>query len=245
MSNPTAALLIIGNEILSGRTKDANLVWLGEQLAGLGIAMMECRVVPDNEKAIIHGLDALRDSYDYVFTTGGIGPTHDDITTACVAKAFGVNVFRHPEAEKRLRAYIKPENMNEARLRMADVPEGSTLVDNPISAAPGFRIGNVYVFAGVPRIMQAMFENIRHELHKGAPIQSRTLHTSLLEGTIATALAAIQNANPTIDIGSYPIMTAEGKLGVNLVARGTDEAALDKTESEIAAMLEELEKAQS
>lgn len=222
---PTAAILIIGNEILSGRTKDLNLPWLGEQLAGLGIRLTECRVVRDEEDAIIEAVNTLRARNDYVFSTGGIGPTHDDITSATMAKAFGVRLHRHPEAEAILRAYYKPEDINEARMKMADVPEGAELVANPVSAAPGYRFENVYVFAGVPRIMQAMFDNIRHQLAGGPPIRSRAVSVYLTEGTIAEKLTRIQEAFPQVDIGSYP-MIREGKLGTSLVMRSSEETPL-------------------
>ena len=237
--NPTAALLIIGNEILSGRTKDANLAWLGEQLAAMGIGLREVRVVPDVPAEIIDGVNALRQRFDVVFTTGGIGPTHDDITTENVAKAFGVPVIRHPDAETALRAHYKPEDINEARLKMANVPEGASLVANPVSAAPGYKIGNVYVFAGVPRIMQAMFENIRHELKTGEPILSRAVWTYLTEGTVAEGLTAIQHASPAVDIGSYP-MIRDGKLGCSLVGRATDAKKLEEAVTLIKTLISQL-----
>lgn len=222
---PTAAILIIGNEILSGRTKDLNLPWLGEQLAGLGIHLTECRVVRDEEDAIIEAVNALRARNDYVFSTGGIGPTHDDITSATMAKAFGVKLHRHPDALATLLAYYKPEDINEARLKMADVPEGAELIANPVSAAPGYRFENVYVFAGVPRIMQAMFDNIRHQLVGGQPIRSHAVSVYLTEGAIAEKLTRIQEAFPQVDIGSYP-MIREGKLGTSLVMRSSEDALL-------------------
>lgn len=235
----TAAVLIIGNEILSGRTKDLNLPWLGEQLAAMGICLNECRVVRDDEAAIIEAVNQLRSRNDYVFTTGGIGPTHDDITSVCIAKAFGTTLHRHPDAQATLLAYYKAEDINEARLKMADMPRGAVLVDNPVSAAPGYRIENVYVFAGVPRIMQAMFDNIRHELKGGAPIQSRTVMVYLTEGAIAAGLTAIQNASPLADIGSYP-MIRNGKLGTSLVIRSNDEPALEQTHQQVKALIAEL-----
>lgn len=236
MSSPTAAILIIGNEILSGRTKDANLPWLGEQLAGLGITLTEARVVRDVEQEVIAAVNAMRASNDYVFTTGGIGPTHDDITSACVAKAFGAPLHRHPDAEALLLSHYKPEDVNEARMKMADVPLGAVLVDNPVSAAPGFRMENVYVFAGVPRIMQAMFDNIRHELRGGAPIKSRSITVFLTEGAIAAGLTDIQNHAPQTDIGSYP-MIKDGRLGTSLVVRSSDDAALDATYAQVKALV--------
>ena len=173
----TACVLVIGNEILSGRTKDANLAWLAVELNKLGVRLMEARVIPDVEETIVATLNEVRARFDYVFTTGGIGPTHDDITAACVARAFAVPLVRNPEAVRRLQAhYANPADLNEARLRMANAPEGATLIDNPVSKAPGFRIGNVHVMAGIPVIMQAMFDGIRHTLVGGSPMLSRTIN---------------------------------------------------------------------
>ncbi|MBT6884171.1 MAG: competence/damage-inducible protein A, partial [Rhodospirillaceae bacterium] len=165
----TAALIIIGNEILSGRTQDANLAFLGEQLNELGVRLREVRVIPDVEDTIIETVNTLRQAFDYVFTTGGIGPTHDDITSAAIAKAFGTELARHPEAEALLLGHYKPEDVTPARMKMADIPVGATLLDNPVSKAPGFRLENVHVLPGVPRIMQAMFKLFSHELVGGEP----------------------------------------------------------------------------
>ncbi|MFN3462030.1 MAG: competence/damage-inducible protein A [Oceanibaculum sp.] len=238
---PTAALLIIGNEVLSGRTKDANLSHLGTQLSEMGIRMMEARVVPDIEARIVEAVNELRARYTYVFTTGGIGPTHDDITSACIAKAFGVKLIRHPEAMAVLAAHYAATGaeFNEARKKMAEVPEGAALVENPVSKAPGFRIGNVYVFAGIPRIMQAMFDSVRGELATGAKIASRTVSCRIGEGTLAQGLGAIQARHPGIDIGSYPYF-AGGGFGVSLVLRGTDEATLDIAADEVRALIRNL-----
>ncbi|EKE78815.1 competence/damage-inducible protein A [Oceanibaculum indicum] len=238
---PTAALLIIGNEVLSGRTKDANLSHLGTQLSEMGIRMMEARVVPDIEARIIEAVNELRARYTYVFTTGGIGPTHDDITSACIAKAFGVNLIRHHEAMAVLAAHYAATGaeFNDARKKMAEVPEGAALVENPVSKAPGFHIGNVYVFAGIPRIMQAMFDSVRGELATGAKIASRTVSCRIGEGTLAQGLGAIQARHPGIDIGSYPYF-AGGGFGVSLVLRGTDEAALDAAADEVRALIRSL-----
>ena len=233
---PTAALLIIGNEILSGRTQDANLNYLAKTLGGIGIRLAECRVVPDIEAKIIEAVNALRQAYDYVFTSGGIGPTHDDITSATVAKAFGVKLVRHLEAEARLTKHYKPEDLNEARLKMADVPEGAKLIDNPVSAAPGFFIENVYVMAGVPRIMQAMLDSIKGSLKGGARTISRTVSASITEGYIAQELSAIQEAFPAVEIGSYPFIR-DGKLGVSLVSRGTDADTLEQVVVAIRALV--------
>ncbi len=223
----TAALLIIGNEILSGRTQDANLAFIARELGEIGIRMAEVRIVPDIEAAIVDAVNALRARYSYVFTTGGIGPTHDDITSASIAKAFGRPFGRNPEAERRLRAfYPDPAMLNEARLSMADMPDGVELIDNPVSAAPGFRIDNVYVLAGVPKIMQAMVDVLKPGLQGGAPLASRTVVVLAGEGDIAAALGAIQNDYPGIDIGSYPFLR-RGSFGTSVVFRGTDLAALE------------------
>ncbi len=239
-SQPTAALLIIGDEILSGRTRDANLAFLAGRLSELGIPLREARIVPDQREEIIAALNALRARYSYVFTTGGIGPTHDDITAECVAAAFGVPLLRHPEAVRRLAAhYENPADLTEARLRMANIPEGGTLIDNPVSAAPGFRIGNVFVLAGVPRIMQAMFDGLAGDLVGGAPIASRTVGCDLGEGVIAMELGAIAAAFPDLSIGSYPYFQA-GRFGTSLVVRGIDEARLEAAAEAIAAMVTRL-----
>src|SRR3954451_19193777 len=171
--NPTACLLVIGNEVLSGRTRDANIQFLATHLGERGIPLREVRIIPDVPETIISTVNEVRAKFDYVFTTGGIGPTHDDITSECIARAFGVKWVLHEEARRRLAAgYANPADLNEARLRMAHVPEGAVLIDNPVSRAPGFQIGNVFVMAGVPRIMQAMFDGIKHGLAGGAPVLS-------------------------------------------------------------------------
>ena len=221
----TACLLVIGNEVLSGRTQDANLQYLAKGLNAIGIRLMEVRVIPDVEDTIVATLNECRVRFDYVLTTGGIGPTHDDITAASVAKAFGVPLVRHPDAEARLRRHYKPEDINPQRMRMADVPQGAELVDNPVSSAPGFHIGNVIVLAGVPRIMQAMFEGYRHKLTGGAPMISRTVVSLVPEGKMAARVSAAQAAHPATEIGSYPFVR-DGKLGVSLVVRGTDKATV-------------------
>jgi len=223
----TACLLIIGNEVLSGRTKDANLAYLGENLNEIGVRMAEARVVPDEEDVIIAALNEVRAKYDYVFTTGGIGPTHDDITAGCIAKAFGKKLIRHPDAVALFEKKYKPGDLNEARLKMTEVAEGAVLVDNPVSQAPGFHIENVYVFAGIPRVMQAMFEGIKHELSGGAQVLSRTIASHAKEGDIASGLGNLQNDFPDVEIGSYPFFTPEGKTGVRIVARTPDESELD------------------
>lgn len=231
---PTAALLIIGNEILSGRTQDANLNHLACVLVGLGIRLREVRVVPDEEAVIIAALDALRASHTYVFTTGGIGPTHDDITAAAIAKAFGVPLRQDPEARRRLEAhYAGTDKLNEARLRMANVPEGGILIDNPVSAAPGFQIGNVFVMAGVPAIMQAMLAGLANRLVGGPAIHARTVRGPIAEGDIAVGLENIQHQYPHLDIGSYPTFR-QGHLSTALVLRGTDLPGLEAATAAVA-----------
>lgn len=238
---PTAAVLIVGNEILSGRTKDANLPHIAETLGELGIRVREARVVPDVEEDVVAAVNALRARHTYVFTTGGIGPTHDDITSECIAKAFGVALERNPEAVARLeRHYGDPAKLNEARLRMANIPAGGELIDNPISAAPGFRIGNVFVMAGVPNIMQAMLDGILPRLTGGPPIHARTVSCGLAEGALAADLGALQERYPTLEIGSYPYFR-RGDFGVSLVLRGTDEALLDQATEELAGIVRRLD----
>lgn len=235
----TASLVIIGNEILSGRTHDKNIPHLATELNKAGIQLREVRVVPDIEGEIIAAVNAVRARYDYVFTTGGIGPTHDDITTASIAKAFGLKVIRHPEAEAALRAHYSAEMINEARLKMADVPEGATLIPNAVSTAPGFCIGNVYVMAGVPKIMQAMLAATMPLLTGGDSVGSLSITTDLPEGTVADGLTAIQNKYPTVDIGSYP-QYADGKPHTTLVCRSMDAAANKAAMDEINTMLSQL-----
>jgi len=236
MSDVTAAAVVIGNEVLSGRTQDANIAYLGRALGDLGIALAEVRIVRDGEAAIVGAVNALRSEHDYVFTTGGIGPTHDDITTACVAKAFGAPLWRHPVAVSYLLQQYGAENLNEARLKMAYIPDGAELIENPVSRAPGFRLGNVYVLPGVPRIMQAMFEGIRHCLRGGAPLGSRTISAFAPEGVIAGPLAEVQMRHDQVEIGSYPFVRS-GRFGASLVIRSADPAAIDAAASEISAFL--------
>ena len=235
----TAAIIVIGNEILSGRTKDANLVFLAERLNEAGIRLLEGRIVADQDAAIVQAVNDCRAKYDYVFTTGGIGPTHDDITAGSIANAFGLALKPHPEAVKRLERHYAQGQLNEARLRMALTPEGATLIDNPISAAPGFRIGNVFVLAGVPAIMQAMFEGLRHSLVGGAPLLSRTYRTNLAEGAMAADLGALQNRYLDVEIGSYPSF-GRREAGVRIVMRSTDAARLTAAGVEFVAMIQAL-----
>lgn len=232
----TACLVIIGNEILSGRTIDANLPYLARALVGLGIELREVRIIADERDAIIGTINEVRARHDYVFTTGGIGPTHDDITSECVAAALGVRLAQHPEALRRLQShYANPADLNPARLRMTYVPEGATLIDNPISKAPGFRIANVFVLAGVPRIMQAMFEGLAPGLRGGPRVLSRTLTGDLAEGRLAGDLRALQERFPTVQMGSYPYFQL-GKVGTSIVLRSADAALLDAAASELQAI---------
>jgi len=236
MSAPTAAVLIIGDEILSGRTRESNLAFLGTRLAEIGIAVAEARVVRDRESDIIEALNALRARNTYVFTTGGIGPTHDDITSAAVAKAFGLPLEQRREAVARLQAYYGTTDLSEPRLKMATVPQGATLIDNPVSSAPGFRVENCYVLAGVPEIMQAMFEALKHELDGGAPILSRAVTAPIGESRLAEGLADIQQRYADTSIGSYPY-ARQGRVAVSIVIRGTDSGRLAAAADEVAALM--------
>ena len=237
----TACLLVIGNEILSGRTQDANLNFLAKGLNEVGVRLREARVIPDVPETIITTVNEVRTKFDYVFTTGGIGPTHDDITAECVARAFELKLVLDPEAKRRLEIRYRQMGgqveLNEARLRMAHVPEGATLIDNPVSAAPGFQIGNVFVMAGVPAIAQAMFDSVKHRLVGGAKVLARSVNCRLAEGTIAKDLTEIQERYPQIDIGSYPFWSRGGGFGVSLVLRGTDPQELARATEEVAAMI--------
>jgi molybdenum cofactor synthesis domain-containing protein len=235
----TAAVLVIGNEILSGRTKDANVHYLATGLTAIGVRLMEVRVVPDIEARIIDAVNALRAQYDHVFTTGGIGPTHDDITSETVAKAFGVKLIKHPKAVELLTRHYGEAALTEARLRMAHVPEGATLIDNPVSTAPGFRIGNVYVLAGVPAICQAMFDGLKGGLTRGDPVLSKTVSAHVGEGVIAQDLGALQQRYPSLDIGSYPFFR-QGKFGASFVIRGTDEEAIGRAAAELRTIIRNL-----
>ena len=235
-----AALLIIGDEILSGRTQDANLAHLAGVLAEHGIELSEVRVVRDVESAIVAALNALRPLYAYVFTTGGIGPTHDDITAPSIARAFGVKLLLHAGALARVRAQCAKHGLpvNAARRRMARVPAGAALIDNPLSGAPGFHMDNVYVLAGVPAVMRAMLETLRPQLRGGRRWQSVTLEVAAGEGQIAALLGRVQDGHPAIRLGSYPFFDAQG-FGVRLVMRGQDETALRSAEGALRAALAE------
>ncbi|HXS07419.1 MAG TPA: molybdopterin-binding protein [Rhizomicrobium sp.] len=231
----TAAMLLIGDEILSGRTQDTNSNYVARQLTAIGIDLSEVRVVGDAEDEIVAALNALRSRYDFVFTTGGIGPTHDDITADAVAKAFDVGIGYHPEAYALLEARYAPGEFNEARKRMARIPDGGALIKNSASVAPGFQIGNVFVMAGVPMVMRAMMEEILPRLPHGAPVLSVTISTALPEGTIAQGLADIQKSYPQTVIGSYP-WVRDGKFGAQLVVRSRDASLVEEAARAIEAL---------
>jgi molybdenum cofactor synthesis domain-containing protein len=231
---PTAAVLIIGNEILSGKTQDANVKFLGEAFARLGIRFVEARVIRDETEVIAAVVNECRARYTYVFTTGGIGPTHDDITAESVARAFGVDLVLDEEAARRIGRGSR--DVNPARLRMAMIPEGASLIDNPVSHAPGFRIGNVFVMAGIPSIARAMFGAIEHELEHSDPILSESLDVYRREGDFATALDEVQRRHPEVEIGSYPF-SREGRFGASIVVRGTDGRRVEAAIGDVRATL--------
>ncbi|OAN80036.1 molybdopterin-binding protein [Jannaschia sp. EhC01] len=227
MPNPTAAVLVIGDEILSGRTRDSNMNHLAKALTDHGIALQEARMISDDHGVIVGHVQALSGAYDHVFTSGGIGPTHDDITAEAVAEAMGAACGIRDDARAILQAHYDKsgQELNEARLRMARVPEGASLIDNPISAAPGFTLGNVHVMAGVPKIFEAMLEGLLPTLTGGAPMVSASLRIERGEGDIAGPLSTLAEANPDVSLGSYPF-TQNGMHGSNVVARSQDAAAV-------------------
>ena len=240
----TAALLVIGDEILSGRTKDKNIGYIAEYLTAIGIDLREVRVVSDDEGAIVEAVNALRARNTYLFTTGGIGPTHDDITADCIAKALNVGISHDPRAVAMLKErYANPEDLNEARLRMARIPDGADLIENPISKAPGFMVANVIVMAGVPAIMQAMLEGVTPKLKTGKTISSVSIDSGgLPEGAYATGLGEVQKAHAGVIIGSYPHF--DGQRFVNqIVLRSRDEALLDQAKAAVAALITQLKSA--
>ena len=224
MTQPTAAMIVIGDEVLSGRTREGNAWHLAKVLTEDGVALKEVRVVADDRDAIVEAVNALRARYDYVFTSGGIGPTHDDITADCVAAAFDDGISVRADARAILEAYYQPGELNEARLRMARIPDSAELILNPVSQAPGFKIGNVHVMAGVPSIFQAMVEQVRPTLTGGAPVKSWSLRVVAPEGELAGPLGEVAAAHPDVSFGSYPFM--RGAVGSTLVARSSDIAAL-------------------
>jgi molybdenum cofactor synthesis domain-containing protein len=224
----TAAVLLIGDELLSGRTQDTNLTAIARFVGPLGVQIAEARTVSDDEAVIGAALNALRVKYDYVFTTGGIGPTHDDKTADAVAKAFGVNIGVREDARAILAAHYGSQPLNEARLRMARIPDGATLIANPVSRAPGFQLGNVFVMAGIPAVMRAMLEDVGPRLAGGAVMRSRTVRgKGVREGDLAAGLKALEENSPGVTFGSYPFYSSDG-YGSNLVARSADPAALDR-----------------
>ena len=221
----TAGLVVIGEEILSGRTADENISYIAAYLARTGISLREVRVVADLEDEIADAINALRGKFTHVFTTGGIGPIHDDVTTDAIAKAFGVAVVVDPDAVAAMRKHFSEAELTPTRLRMARVPEGATLIGNAISGAPGYRIGNVIVMAGVPRIMQVMLDAVMPSLAKGRPILTRAVRIDAPEGDVASPLAALQAAHPQVQIGSYPFFEQK-RLGTYVVLRAPDAEAL-------------------
>jgi molybdenum cofactor synthesis domain-containing protein len=235
----TAAVLVIGDEILSGRTKDQNIGYIAEYLTAIGIDVAEVRIVPDDETEIVTAVNALRSRYDYVFTTGGIGPTHDDITAECVAKAFGVPIDFDPRAIKLLgdRLAQTGSEFNEARMRMTRIPAGAEIVHNKVSAAPGFWLGNVIVMAGVPKIMQVMLDEVSPKLKTGARMLSETVRADAREGDIGTPLGEIAKANPEVTIGSYPFSDALLGANTNVVIRARDPGKLAVAKAAVEAML--------
>ena len=232
----TAAIIIIGNEILSGRTQDQNISYIGKELEKLGIVLAEVIIIPDVEQTIIDKVKHYSENYDYVFTTGGIGPTHDDITTESIAKAFNVKALRNSEAVALMEQYYEPGTLTEARLKMADIPEGASLIENPVSGAPAYQINNVFVLAGVPNIMRAMFQSLVDKLIGGPPILTASVCTNLTESKLAEGMTNIQNKCEEVSIGSYPYFKG-GKPGVNIVLRSTDKTLLRKQTDLIEALV--------
>ena len=234
MPNPTAAMLVIGDEILSGRTRDANMHHLANVLTERGIDLKEVRVISDDPDAITDAVKALSQAYDHLFTSGGIGPTHDDITADNVARAFDTPIDVRDDARALLEAHYQKsgQSLNDARLRMARIPEGATLIDNPVSIAPGFTLGNVHVMAGVPRIFEAMLESVLPKLTGGSPVMSQSLQIMRPEGDIAGPLADLAARYPDLSMGSYPFQR-EGAFGAHVVLRGTDADRLDAAMTEL------------
>jgi molybdenum cofactor synthesis domain-containing protein len=240
MANPTAAMLVIGDEILSGRTRDSNLHHLAGQLTAHGIALKEARVVADDQDAIVAALRALSAAYDHVFTSGGIGPTHDDITADAVAAAFGAGIGIRDDAKAILMEFIRARG-NEptpARMRMARIPDGARLIENPVSAAPGFSLENVHVMAGVPRIFEAMLDGVLATIEGGTPLLSQTFRVELPEGDIAQPLADLAARHPSLSIGSYPY-NHQGTFGANIVVRGQDGAEVSAAMVELGQLFPE------
>ena len=239
-TNQNACIIVIGNEILSGRTRDSNVQMLATGLSEVGVIVREARVIPDNRVVIVETINSVRTQFDIVITTGGIGPTHDDITAECISEAFGVPLEQNAKAVTLLRNYYGPDALTEARLRMARVPRGAELLENPVSQAPGFRIENVYVLAGVPRIAAASFDLIKNRFRGGTLIVSRALSATIRESDLASSLSRIQNDFSDVEIGSYPFMSDDGTYGVSVVVRGSLEERLDEALAEIARSVREL-----
>ncbi|MEM1317282.1 MAG: competence/damage-inducible protein A [Pseudomonadota bacterium] len=237
----TAAMLVIGDEILSGRTKDKNIGYVAEFLTAIGIDLEEVRVVPDDQDRIVEAVNALRARYTYVFTSGGIGPTHDDITADSISAAFGVPCHENPEAVAVLEEHYRTSDLpfTDARRRMTRTPVGASLITNPVSKAPGFRMENVHVMAGVPKIMQAMMDSIAPTLKGGTPMQSRTVECPLGEGTVGGPLAELQAKHPNTMMGSYPRYN-DGSFSTHLVVRSRDETALEAAVADVRAMVDRL-----
>jgi molybdenum cofactor synthesis domain-containing protein len=235
----TAAILVIGDEILSGRTKDKNIGYIAEYMTAIGIDVKEVRVVSDDEPEVVAALNALRARYTYVFTTGGIGPTHDDITADCIAKAFGVSIDYHPEAVAIMKERVAKMGgeLNEARMRMTRIPEGAALVANKVSGAPGFWIGNVITMAGVPSIMQAMLDEVAPKLKTGVKMLSASVRADAKEGDIGTELGAVAKAFPEAIIGSYPFIDENGGPNTNIVVRSRDAGKLGEVRAAVEVML--------
>ena len=235
----TAAVLVIGDEILSGRTKDKNIGYIADYLTAIGIDLKEVRVVSDDESAIVEALNALRAKFTYVFTTGGIGPTHDDITADCIAKAFGVALPFHPEAVAILKERLDKTGgeLNEARMRMARIPEGAALVVNKVSGAPGFWIGNVITMAGIPTVMQSMLDEVAPKLKTGTKLISETIRADAKEGDVGTELGAIAKAHPDTIIGSYPFFDDKIGPNTNIVVRSRDAGKLAAAKAAVEGML--------
>ena len=233
-----AAILIIGNEILSGRTQDTNTTTLAIWLNSIGVKVNEVRVIPDLENTIVNTLNVLRKANDYVFTTGGIGPTHDDITAESVSKAFGLKYEIHKEAYKILEAYYKPGEFNEGRQKMVKMPENAKLILNPTSGAPGFSVENVFCLPGVPSILKSMLGGLKNKIVGGEPILSQTISLKTVESEIAASITKVQNENKDVEIGSYPFFHA-GKLGVSIVIRSENQSKIDLCNSQILNLVKE------
>ena len=231
-----ASLIIIGNEILSGRTQDKNLSYLANWLNEIGIQLVEVRVIRDEEEIVVETVNYLRSTYDYVFTTGGIGPTHDDITSLCIAKAFGVELEINSGALGILKEYYKDGELTDARMKMTKMPVGSELIENPVSRAPGFKMDNVFVLAGIPSIMQGMLEGAKKHLTVGEVVKSKSIDVFTPESNVADALTGLQNKYSEVEIGSYPF-NKENRFGTSVVMRSSDEVKLDNCESDLKELL--------